>query len=233
MITVTLFGAGGRMGRAVAAALAGESDIALAHAVEAPERAGGEVAGLPLEADDPRGAFEADVWVDVSLAAAACEHALRAEESGTPILIGATGFTARQSERLHRLGCAHLIAPNLSLGVNLLLALLPRIRRVLGTGYDAGIVETHHRHKRDAPSGTAKALAAALEAEGPEVQVRSLRLGEIVGEHCVRFAAEGEEIELVHRAHSRMAFARGVAPAVRFLAGKRSGGFSMADVLGL
>ncbi|MFH0882190.1 MAG: 4-hydroxy-tetrahydrodipicolinate reductase [bacterium] len=233
MIRVALFGAAGRMGSSVLSALEREPDIDVLHAIDKPGTDAREVMGIPIVPDDTSESFESDVWVDVSLPDAAYRHALRAEELGRPILIGTTGFSKEQAQRLDRLSCAHIIAPNLSLGVNLLLEELPRIRRILGKEYDVGIVDTHHKHKVDAPSGTAKKIAEQLEREGGSVQVVSLRIGEVVGEHRILFAVDGEQIEIIHRAESRMAFAHGVAPAVRFLHGKRSGGYSMKDVLGL
>ena len=233
MIRVALFGAAGRMGTAVLSALEREPDIDVLHAIDKAGAENREVNGIPIVNDDTSETFESDVWVDVSLPDAAYRHALRAEELSRPILIGTTGFTKEQFQRLDKISCAHIIAPNLSVGVNLLFEELPRIRRTLGKDYDIGIVEVHHKHKKDAPSGTAKKMAEQLEREGGPVQVVSLRTGEVVGEHRILFAVEGEQIEIIHRAESRMAFAHGVAPAVRFLHGKRSGGFTMKDVLGL
>lgn len=232
MIRVALFGAAGRMGGMVLKALENEPDIDVVHAIESKGSDAGEINGIPLTVDDTSEAFESDVWVDVTLPDSAYRHALRAEELGRPILIGATGFSPEQVKRLEALSCAHIIAPNLSVGINMLLEELPRIRKILGSEYDVSIVDVHHRHKKDAPSGTAKKLAQQLEREGAgPVDIVSLRAGEVIGEHRILFATDGEQIEVTHRAESRMAFARGVAPAVRFLAGKTSGGFSMPDVL--
>lgn len=233
MIRVALFGAAGRMGRAVVQALADEQDIELAWAIEAPANTGEHLGSITTVEDTPGNDWDADVWVDVTLAEAAMEHARAAERFGRPILIGATGFSPDQARELEALTNAHIVAPNLSVGVNLLFDLAPKIRRILGDRYDVGVIDTHHKHKVDAPSGTAKKLVEGLNREGPEVQVVSLRVGEVVGEHKIVFAVDGEQIELTHRAESRLAFARGVAPAVRFLAGKTSGSYSMADVLGL
>ncbi len=231
MITVTLFGANGRMGREVVEALTKEADIRIAHAVDVQAVAGQHVGDLTLEADLGNSDLSADVWVDVSLGSVAYTHALRAEELGIPILIGATGFSPDQAARLRDLKNAHIVAPNLSIGINLLFDLMPKMRTVLGDKYDVGIQETHHKHKLDAPSGTAKRLMEVLQEVGGPVQCVSLRLGEVVGEHHVVFASEGEEIEVIHRARSRQAFAQGVAPAVRFLSGKTEGEFSMANAI--
>ncbi|MDP8207427.1 MAG: dihydrodipicolinate reductase C-terminal domain-containing protein [Candidatus Electryonea clarkiae] len=231
MVTTTIFGAGGRMGQEILAALETEDDINVAWAVDIFEHDGEKIGSVELTGDIPDKDFSANVWVDVSLADAAIEHAERAERAGIPILIGATGFNEEQTTYLENLKVAHIIAPNLSIGVNLLFDLAPKIRKILSDGYDVAVSETHHRHKIDAPSGTAKRLSELIEEVKGPVQTSSLRLGEVVGEHHVIFASDGEEIELIHRARSRMAFARGVAPAVRFLAGKKSGSYSMTDVL--
>ena len=233
MIRVALFGASGRMGRAVVQALSAESDIELVQAIETESHAGIDLGGIVTVSNGPSLVLDADVCVDVSLAEAAMRHAKLAEAAGTPILIGATGFSDEQRKELDTLKVAQINAPNLSVGVNMLFEVAPLIRRILGPAYDVGLVDIHHKHKLDAPSGTAKKLAEGLNREGPEVQVVSLRVGEVVGEHKITFAVDGEQIELTHRAESRMAFARGVAPAVRFLVDKVGGQYSMADVLGL
>lgn len=233
-ISVSVFGAAGRMGSAVVKALAQEPDIDVRHLIERNETAGVIVEEIQTEMFDTPSRFNADVWVDVSLGSAAFEHALEAEKLRIPILLGATGFSDTQTKRLHQLRNAHIIAPNLSVGVNMLFDIAPKIRKILGGAYDVALIDTHHKHKLDAPSGTAKRLAEGLNAEGEKpVQVVSLRVGEVVGEHKIVFAVDGEEIELIHRAESRMAFARGVAPAVRFLSSKTNGEYSMKDVLGL
>ncbi len=233
MISITLFGAAGRMGRVVSELLQQTDDIRIVHAVDRPGIDAETVNGLVVEEDSAKKNFEADVWVDVSLASSAFDHAKQAETLGIPILIGATGFSEEQVAVIHDLKNAHILAPNLSPGMNLLFSISPDIRRTLGETYDTAVFEMHHRHKKDAPSGSAKRLVEELENAGGKVQVTSLRLGEIVGEHRVIFASAGEEIEIIHRAKSREAFANGVAPAVRFLSGKTSGLYTMKEVLGL
>jgi 4-hydroxy-tetrahydrodipicolinate reductase len=233
MIRIALFGASGRMGRAVLALIKEESKIEIIHAIDSKNYSGGEFEGFSIEADSPDSNWDADVWVDVSLADVAYEHALRAENLGIPILIGVTGFSEEQLQRLSKLSTANIIAPNLSVGINLLLDILPKIRKTLGSNYDVAVSETHHVHKLDAPSGTAKKIIEGLESVGDKVQVSSFRMGEVVGDHKITFVIDGEQIEISHHAESRKAFARGIAPAVRFLYGKKSGKYSMRDVLGL
>jgi 4-hydroxy-tetrahydrodipicolinate reductase len=231
-IQIAVFGAAGRMGSAVLQTLEHDESINVVHAVDIPDRAGQVIAGCTIETDSDVVAADCDVWVDVTLAQGAVEHALRAQKLGTPILIGATGFNAEQQAILESLTNAHIIAPNLSLGMNVLFDLAARAAHAL-KGYDIAIVDTHHRHKLDQPSGTAKKIHERLLEVGAESQTASLRVGEVVGEHRVIYAEGGETLELVHRASSRSALAQGVAPAVHFLDGKQSGSFTMADVLGL
>jgi len=233
MIKVTLFGAAGRMGSAVLSALTNEKDIEVAFAVDIKEKAGEIVNSYKIVADDSANKFFSDIWIDVSIADTAFKHAQKADANGIPILIGATGFSEDQTQVLNKLSVPNIIAPNLSIGINLLLDITPKIRRILGDAYDVALIDTHHKHKLDSPSGTAKKLAEGLNREGPDIQVVSIRAGEIIGEHKILFAVDGEEIEITHRAESRMAFARGVAPAIRFLLQKESGNFNMNDVLGL
>lgn len=221
------------MGSAVLQSLAAECDIEVIHAIDHPSHEGEVIAGSTLEGDSDERDFTADVWVDVSLASPAMKHAKRAEKLAIPVLIGATGFDDVMKQELATLKNAVIIAPNLSPGINLLFELLPIVAATLGNNYDAAISETHHKHKVDQPSGTAKRMVSLLEDVGTTSQTTSLRVGEIVGEHSIRFVSEGEEICLSHRAFSRQAFASGVAPVVRFLFGKHHGRYTMADVLGI
>jgi 4-hydroxy-tetrahydrodipicolinate reductase len=168
--------------------------------------------------------------------------------------VATTGFSADQlgTIRGEAARTAILVAANLSLGVNLLVQVLPTIARALGPDYDVEIVEAHHRHKKDAPSGTALRLAEAIVAaldrpladvatygrEGiaprrpGEIGLHAVRAGGIVGEHHVLFVSEGEQVEITHRSFSRETFARGALRAARFLAGKAPGWYTMQDVLG-
>jgi len=226
------------MGRVVLEVLTAEEDIRVRHAVDQSGLSGQRIQEYVLESDANPAELKSDVWIDISLPSPATKHAKQAESLGIPILIGTTGFSDSEMTILSSLSNAHIIAPNLSIAVNLLFGTVGAMRRTLGAGFDTAIVETHHRHKVDAPSGTASRLREVLENAvddnqyGP-IQISSLRIGEVTGEHRVLFASEGEEIEVIHRARSRMAFARGVPPAVRFLSGKTGGAYTMADVLGI
>ncbi|HEY0314422.1 MAG TPA: 4-hydroxy-tetrahydrodipicolinate reductase [Allosphingosinicella sp.] len=231
MILINVFGAGGRMGRAIAMAAEGRDDIRLSEA------------------------GEADVFVDFSVPEALEDNLKAAGAAGKPILVGTTGL-GEDHQRLidaaaEKVAVIH--APNTSLGVNLLRHLVEEAAARLGREWDIEIVEMHHRDKRDSPSGTALLLgASAAKGRGATMQELSrfdrmeggareagtigyavLRGGTVAGEHQVIFAGEGERIELAHRADSRMIFARGAIAAALWLAGKPAGRYTMADVLGL
>ena len=231
MSAITIFGAGGRMGRAIAEIVAAREDVTIV----------------------PEGA---DVFVDFSAPAALESNLFAAKAASKPILIGTTGLTDAQQRLIDEAAAkiAVLQAANTSLGVNLLAHLVREAAARLGPEWDIEIVEMHHRHKADAPSGTALLLGrAAAEARGvalDEVSDRgrdgitgprqegrigfaSLRGGSVAGEHQVIFAGEGERLELGHRAESRSIFAHGAVQAALWLKNKPAGRYSMADMLAL
>ena len=251
MIRIVLCGALGRVGRVVAAEVEKESDLELAGAVEA---AGveGSIAGISVTSSLQSVIDTCDVIVDFTNPDAALEHIAAGADAGLPVIVGTTGFSPEQLERARRAAerTPLLIAPNMSAGVNLMFRTVEDMARAL-PDFDPEIIEIHHNRKKDSPSGTAARLADAIERaraglrrvhgrEGMlgarkdnELGIHSLRGGDVVGEHTVVFAGEGERLEITHRAHSRRTFARGAIRAVRFIAGKPAGLYSMADVLGL
>jgi 4-hydroxy-tetrahydrodipicolinate reductase len=197
-----------------------------------------------------------DVLIDFSAPAASLEHLRQAASLGLAAVVGTTGFDPAQHEAVSELAgrVRAVIAPNMSVGVNVLIALVRQAAGLLGGDFDVELVEAHHHFKKDAPSGTALALAeAAAEALGrdlsrvgvygregqvgerthEEIGVMTLRAGDLVGEHTVMFGGVGERIELIHRAHSRDNFARGAIRAARWVMDRPAGIYSMADVLGL
>jgi 4-hydroxy-tetrahydrodipicolinate reductase len=231
MISISVFGAAGRMGRAIAAAAEGRDELRL------------------VEPD------EADVFVDFSVPEALDSHLDAAVAGGKPILVGTTGLGEAHHQRIEAAAekVAVIHAPNTSVGIALLRHLVAEAAAKLGPDWDIEIVEMHHKAKRDAPSGTALLLgAAAADGRGSALETlarfdrmaggareegtigfAALRGGTVAGEHQVIFAGEGERIELGHRADSRMIFARGALRAALWLAGKPAGRYTMAHVLGL
>lgn len=241
MRAIGILGSGGRMGRAIECAIEGKASLA---------------GGADLGDDAAALAERSDVLVDFSTRVALEAHLDAAVAAATPIVIGTTGLTPEHHQAIDRAAekIAVLQAANMSLGVNLLAHLVREAAARLGPDWDVEIVEMHHRHKVDAPSGTALLLgAAAADGRGIDLEAASergrdgvtgarasghigfasLRGGSVAGDHHVIFAGDGERLELGHRAESREIFARGAVEAALWLAGKPAGRYTMADVLGL
>jgi len=266
MIKVIVTGAAGRMGSMILKALNEAQDMPCAAALEMPGhpalgRDAGETAGIghlgvPVSAGLDTVLHRGDVVIDFTSADASVHHAAMAASSRTPMVIGSTGFSADQTDLLrdYAMKMPMVVAPNMSVGVNLLFALVGQIARTLGNDYDVEIIELHHRLKKDAPSGTAIRLGeviseslgrtwneAAVYARhgiiGPrrhdEIGVQAVRAGDIVGDHTVLFAGMGERVEVTHRAHTRETFARGAIRAAAWVVGRPAGFYDMQDVLGL
>jgi 4-hydroxy-tetrahydrodipicolinate reductase len=266
MADVVVAGAAGRMGNRLVALLQEESELRLVGALEAPGhpaigRDAGEAAGVgrlavPITADAEAALTKDRILIEFSVPEASLAHARLVARQGGRAVIGTTGFTPAQREELAAIGrsIAILVAPNMSVAVNVAFRILADMARMLGDDYDVEIVETHHRFKKDAPSGTALRMAEVVaEALGrdlaktavydrhgqvaertrKEIGMAALRSGDVVGEHTVSFASLGERLELTHRAHSRDNFARGALRAARFIATARPGFYSMQHVLGL
>ena len=243
MTRIGILGASGRMGRAIAAVLEDWPDATLAGGCARGDEAGGLAGGC-------------DVLVDFSAPDALALHLEAALAAGRPIVIGTTGLGAEHHRAIDEAAgrIAVLQAANMSLGVNLLAHLVRETAARLGEAWDVEIAEMHHRHKADAPSGTALLLGAAA-AEGRGVRLdeasdrgrdgmtgprapghigfAALRGGSVAGDHQVIFATDGERLELGHRAESRDIFARGAVKAAVWLQDKPPGRYDMADVLGL
>lgn len=266
MPDVVVAGAAGRMGSRLVALLQPESELRLVAALEAPghaalgrdagESAGVGRLGIPIGADVDAALGRDRILIEFSVPDASLAHVREVARHGGRAVIGTTGFTAAQREELARIGTSIplLVSPNMSVGVNVAFKVLADMARMLGDEYDVEIVETHHRFKKDAPSGTAlrmaEVVATALgrdlaktavydrhdklaERARKEIGMAALRSGDVVGEHTVVFGSLGERIELTHRAHSRDNFARGALRGARFIATARPGLYSMQDVLGL
>ena len=197
-----------------------------------------------------------DVSIDVSVPEASVQLALLCARHGKPLVIGTTGHSDAQLRSIETASaaCPVLLAPNFSVGVNLLFWLTRETAKVLGGSFDAEVIEMHHGMKKDAPSGTAKRIAEIVadvrsftyddvarhgrqgmvgQRSSQEIGMHAVRGGSVVGEHTVVFAGEGERIELIHRAASRDTFAHGALRAARWLVGQAPGRYDMQDVLGL
>jgi len=264
-LNIAVAGSSGRMGRALLEAVARASDMRLTAALE---RAGnpylgkdaGELIGAPcgnyITEDVASALSNTDVLIDFTRPEGTLAHLAICRAKGVKMVIGTTGFSAEQREELNTaaLDVSVVLAPNMSVGVNVTFKLLELAATVLNEGYDAEIVEAHHRHKVDAPSGTAlrmgeviaKARGSSLsdvavyaregitgERAAATIGFATVRGGDIVGDHTVIFAGTGERIEISHKASSRATFAEGALRAARFLAEKPRGMFDMQDVLGL
>lgn len=227
-----IHGAGGRMGRVLLRLAAESADLGVVAAVtRAPRQR--VVDGVPFyAAAELAGVPEFDVLVDFSQPEAFDAALALAAGRGCAFVSGTTGLSAAQHGAMDAAAgrIPLLWAANFSLGVAALEELVERAASAL-QGWDCDIVEAHHVHKKDAPSGTALALGAAAERGGARPRYASLRAGDIVGEHTVQFATAGERIELVHRAGNRDIFARGALHAARHLAGRPPGRYRLRDLL--
>ncbi|HQU16161.1 MAG: 4-hydroxy-tetrahydrodipicolinate reductase [Chromatiales bacterium 21-64-14] len=266
MTRVAIAGATGRMGRTLIQAAAASEGLRCTVATERPgsevlgmdagQLAGVGSLGVPVTADLAGVAGDFDVLVDFTRPEVTLAHLEICRAARRRIVIGTTGFDSPQREQVRAASreIAVVMAPNMSVGVNLCLKLLALTAGVLGDEVDVEIIEAHHRHKVDAPSGTALAMgevvARALGRDlaqcavygrqghtGPRdpkaIGFETIRAGDIVGEHTVMFAAPGERVEIVHKASSRMTFARGALRAASWLMARENGLFDMQDVLDL
>ena len=262
---VAVAGATGRMGRMLVEAVVQSDDCVLAGALDIPESPAlgqdaaaflGRPAGVAVTADLRAGLQGAGVLIDFTRPEGTLAHLRTCRELGVQAVIGTTGFTEAQKAEIAAAAkdIAIVLAPNMSVGVNVTLKLLQMAAKALATGYDIEVIEAHHRHKVDAPSGTAlkmgEVIAEALgrdlkdcavyaregvtgERDPSSIGFATIRGGDIVGDHTVLFAGTGERIEVTHKSSSRVTYAQGSLRAVRFLAGQKAGLFDMFDVLGL
>jgi 4-hydroxy-tetrahydrodipicolinate reductase len=241
-VKLIISGCCGRMGQAIIRCALEDSTYAIAAALEA---SGHEAVGRSLQAvpgltvsDDPKvGLSQGDVLIEFTTPEVTVVHAQLARELRKPMVIGTTGLSDVQRETIRSVAKAIpvVFSPNMSPGVNVLFELAQLATQRLGTSYDVEIVESHHRHKKDAPSGTAKRLAQVIASEtgqsSPTVPVHAIRAGDIIGDHMVVLAGPSERLELTHRAHSRDVFARGALRAARFVVNQLPGLYDMSDVL--
>ena len=262
---VAVAGASGRMGHMLIEAIQSADDCVLAGALDiagnpflGTDAAAflGQPSGVAVTADLAQGLQPAQVLIDFTRPEGTLAHLQVCRQLGVNAVIGTTGFSDAQKAETAEIAqhIAIMMAPNMSVGVNVTLKLLEMAAKAMSTGYDIEIVEAHHRHKIDAPSGTAlkmgEVIADALgrdlkdcavyerygitgERDPSSIGFATIRGGDIVGDHTVLFAGTGERIEISHKSSSRTTYAQGSLRAVRFLADKKTGLFDMFDVLGL
>ncbi len=247
-IKLVIAGCCGRMGRAIGTLTLADGAFAIGAALEGAGHPDlghdygtvlgrAEVLRVPVVDDARQALARGDVLVEFSTPEATVAHVQAAAELGKPAVIGTTGLsdTQQAAVRTASTRVAVVLSPNMSVGVNLLFELAQAAVKRLGAGFDAEIVEAHHRGKKDAPSGTAKRLAeviAAARAGGGPVPVHAIRAGDIAGDHTVVLAGPSERLELTHRAQNRDVFARGALRAAQFVRTAAPGLYDMSHVLG-
>ena len=261
---IAIAGATGRMGQMLIEAVRASDDLRLTGALDRPDSPAlgqdaaypGPSAGVNVTADLRQGLNGAQVLIDFTRPEGTLAHLKLCRELGVHAVIGTTGFSDAQKAEIAAIAkdIAIVMAPNMSVGVNVTLKLLEMAAKALSTGYDIEIIEAHHRHKVDAPSGTAlkmgEVIAGALgrdlkdcavyaregvtgERDPSSIGFATIRGGDIVGDHTVLFAGTGERIEITHKSSSRATYAQGSLRAARFLAQQHRGLFDMFDVLQL
>ena len=264
-LKIAIAGASGRMGQMLVQAVLADDGLQLSGALDVAGSAQlgqdaaaalGRSSGTVIVSDIGQGLQGGQVLIDFTRPEGTMAHLALCRELGVNLVIGTTGFSEAQKQQITEAAgdIAIVMAPNMSVGVNVTLRLLQMAAQALSTGYDIEIIEAHHRHKVDAPSGTAlkmgEVIAQALgrdlkdcavyeryghtgERDPSTIGFSTIRGGDIVGDHTVLFAGTGERIEVTHKSSSRATYAQGSLRAARFLAGRRSGLYDMFDVLGL
>ena len=264
-LQIAIAGATGRMGQMLVEAVSAADDLQLSGALDRADSPAigldaaafaGQLTGVRITADLRLGLTGASVLIDFTRPEGTLAHLQICRQLGVNAVIGTTGFSEAQKADIAIIAkdIAIVMAPNMSVGVNVTLKLLEMAAKALSTGYDIEIIEAHHRHKVDAPSGTAlkmgEVIADALgrdlkdcavfaregvtgERDPSSIGFATIRGGDIVGDHTVLFAGTGERIEITHKSSSRATYAQGSLRAARFLAGQRQGLFDMFDVLNL
>ena len=262
---IAIAGASGRMGHMLIDAVNASNDCVLTGALDVVSSPGvgqdacafsGRSSGIPIHSDLREGLKNSRVLIDFTRPEGTLAHLAVCRELGIKLVIGTTGFSDSQKAQIQAAArdIAIVMAPNMSVGVNVTLKLLEMAAKALSTGYDIEIVEAHHRHKVDAPSGTAlkmgEVIAGALgrdlkdcavyaregvtgERDPSSIGFATIRGGDIVGDHTVMFLGDGERIEISHKSSSRATYAQGSLRAARFLDGQANGLFDMFDVLNL
>ena len=266
VIKIGVCGAAGRMGKTILEVCNEIDNVKVAAAIEykgssmigidAGEQAGIGKTGVAITDDIAKVVDQFDVLIDFTIASSITENLEKCHAAGKRMVIGTTGLDDEQKELINKVAedIAIVFAPNMSIGINLCLKLLEVAAQVIGEESDIEIIEAHHRHKKDAPSGTALRMGEVIadtlgrnlkecavygregvtgERDKNTIGFETIRAGDIVGEHTVMFASAGERVEITHKATSRKTFASGAVRAAQWLADKDKGLFDMQDVLGI
>jgi len=266
MIKTVVMGAAGRMGNRIINMICQSEGIELHGSVErrghssvgkdVGQVSGLETLGVSIVDDLNSIVNNCDVIIDFTTPTASLNNLKMAAENKKAIVIGTTGFSIEEKDYIHKMAnkTRCVLAPNMSVGVNVLFKIVEEITKIIGKEYDIELIEAHHRQKKDAPSGTAMKLAEIIadvlnrdlnkvgifgrkgiigERSREEIGIQTLRGGDIVGEHTVIFYGTGERIELIHKAHSRDNFAKGAVLAAKWIVAQKPGLYDMQDVLGL
>ena len=264
MISVIIDGACGRMGKMISQGVVTQNDMRLVGAIEygghpqlgedVGEVAGVGTIGVPISDDLSEILDEADVVIEFTAPSASIEHLRNVVDAGKTMVLATTGFTEGELEEVHELAkeIAFVMAPNMSVGVNVMLQAIQLVAKALGDDYDVEVIEAHHNQKVDSPSGTALRIAevlaetldrnlAEVSAYGrhgmvgarpeKEIGIHAIRGGDISGDHTVLYAGAGERIEITHRAHTREAFAKGAIRAARWVVDAPKGLHDISEVL--
>jgi 4-hydroxy-tetrahydrodipicolinate reductase len=226
------------MGKRIADLAAKDSDIEIACGIEKEDSPmiGNEDYGAIISSDTEKACEGIDCLIEFTLPEPTLKHVEVCVKGGVPLVIGTTGLDAAGEDKIAEAAKSIPIvfSPNMAIGVNLLFNLVKEAAKVLGKDFDIKIDETHHVHKKDSPSGTAKMIAKKIkEASALDAPIEAFREGEVIGNHGIVFDGKYEQLEIRHDAKSRDVFAAGALEAAKFIAGKKPGLYTMADVLGL
>ncbi|MFC1480500.1 4-hydroxy-tetrahydrodipicolinate reductase [Candidatus Omnitrophota bacterium] len=246
MVRIGISGACGKMGRRIAEVVTKDPEVKISAALERPDMQekgkdlglviGAGALGVQIVSDLEKVCDGIDCLIEFSLPEGTLEHLKTCRKKSLAMVIGTTGLDEKDEERIRQASAdiPIVFSPNMAVGVNLLFNIVREAARALGQDFDVKIDETHHVHKKDSPSGTAKMIAKVItEVSGADTPIEAFREGEVIGNHGIVFDGEYEKLEIRHDAKSRDVFAAGAVKAAKFVVGKPAGLYSMADVLGL
>ena len=246
MTKIAIAGACGKMGMKIANIALKDTEVEVTSAFEKEGMdkigtdlgtvLGIEEIGVKVASDFVKASGDIDAVIDFTLPEPTLEHLEKCVQNNLPMVIGTTGFSSEGESKIAEAAkkIPIVFSPNMAIGVNIVFKLLKEASRVLGKSFEIKVDETHHVHKKDSPSGTAKKIASVIkEASGIDAPIEAFREGEVVGNHGIIFDGEYENIEIRHDAKDRDVFAKGAIEAAKFISSKEPGLYDMADVLGL